>query len=156
MNPPVELQNLLQFHWLWLLLATIFLISAFGLLYYSWRKYTSPKEKKLIVKKPPKKTANEIRKIYLAKLNELENNIRNTDVDNREAYQKLSTIIRMFVYEMTGISVQNCTLEEIRPLRIPRLTRLVEEYYEPEFSSEDLGDALKSLSKTRKEIESWH
>ena len=62
----------------------------------------------------------------------------------------------MFVYEMTGISVQNCTLEEIRPLRIPRLTRLVEEYYEPEFSSEDLGDALKSLSKTRKEIESWH
>ena len=156
MKPPVELQNLLHFHWLWLLLATLFLIGSLGLLYYSWRKYASPKEKKLKVKKPPKKLASEIRNKYLAKLNELENSIKNKDCDNREAYQKLSTIIRMFVYEMTGISVQNCTLEEIRPLRMPRLTRLVEEYYEPEFSSENLGDALKSLSKTRKEIQAWH
>ena len=62
----------------------------------------------------------------------------------------------MFVYEMTGITVQNCTLEEIRTLRMPRLTKLVEEYYEPEFSSLELGDALASLSITRKVVSAWH
>lgn len=156
MEFPVELQKPLHFHIAWLIIATLFFIAAAFLLFYSQKKFSSKKEKTLKVKKPPRKNIPLIRKRYLAKLDELEMNINEGSIDNRTAYQKLSTIIRMFVYEMTGITVQNCTLEEIRTLRMPRLTKLVEEYYEPEFSSLELGDALASLSITRKVVSAWH
>ena len=156
MEFPVELQKPLHFHIFWLILATLFIVVAAFLLYYSYKNWNIKKEKKLKVKKPPRKNIPLIRKKYLLKLDELEKNINNGNINNRAAYQKLSTIIRMFVYEMTGITVQNCTLEEIRTLRMPRLTKLVEEYYEPEFSSLELGDALASLSITRKVVSAWH
>ena len=156
MELPVELQKPLHFHIAWLIIATLFLIAAAFLLFYSQKKFSIKKEKKLKVKKPPRKNIPLIRKKYLSKLDELEKNIKEGSIDNRTAYQKLSTIIRLFVYEMTGITVQNCTLEEIRTLRMPRLTKLVEEYYEPEFSSLELGDALASLSITRKVVSAWH
>lgn len=156
MQPPVELQRPLNLHWIWLLIALILLCGAILLFLYIKKNKYSTTTKKIKIKKPNKKSIEQIKKKYLAQLDELEKDIRSNKVDNRTGYQKLSIIIRTFVYTMTGIFVQNYTLEEIKPLRMPRLTHLVEEYYEPEFSHEELGNVLSSLSKTRKEIEAWH
>ncbi len=155
MNPPVSLQEALQFHILWVFLAIALLIGALVLIIYAYKKYYVADDKKIIIKKPSKQSIPKIKEKYLNQINELEINLKNNTINNRQGYQKLSTIIRMFVYEMTGISVQNYTLEEIKVLRMPRLTKLVAEYYEPEFSSYDLGDALDSLSLTRKVVEAW-
>ena len=64
-------------------------------------------------------------------------------------------IIRNFVYETTNIKVQYYTLEEIRPLNMDQLTKLVEEYYVPEFAKDSTTKIETSLKHTREVIEKW-
>ena len=75
--------------------------------------------------------------------------------DVRSTYQKMSEIIRDFVFEMTGIKVQNYTLSDIRQIKMPVLEELVEEYYSPEFAERSEGDVQAALDKTRKAIRHW-
>jgi len=82
-------------------------------------------------------------------------NIQKNIISNREAYQSLSKLIRMFIYEMTNIKVQNYTLGDIKNINIHILYELVKEYYSPEFSRESKGDIISSIEKTRKVMEVW-
>lgn len=125
-------------------------------IYFIWSKKNSKKtEEKEIVIKEVKKDVNKIKEKYLKKLENLETKINEKKISIRGTYQNLSSIIRLFVYEVTNIKVQNCTLREIDKLNMPNLTRLIEEYYAPEFAEHSLGNIKSSLEKTRKVIEKW-
>ena len=123
----------------------------------------------ILQKQPKKKTATpvpkkiispaDIRTIkskYLAELENIKQALWTQQISTRDAYQKMSLCIRHFVYEITGIQVQNCTLEDIRQLHMPNLEALIAEYYAPEFSMTSMSDSAASLERTKRVIELWN
>lgn len=108
------------------------------------------------VREENKKNIKAIKIKYLKKLLALENKLDKNEIQIRKAYQNLSSIIRYFVHAVTGIKVQNCTLEDIKELNMPKLYDLIKEYYRPEFAEKSLGDIKTSIEKTRKVIKKWN
>lgn len=107
-------------------------------------------------KAAPPKDYPKIKNRYRHELDVLEQRMDNNSIEVREAYQKLSELVRGFVFEMTGIKTQNFTLTEIEKLNFPRLAEQIREYYKPEFEPESEGDMRNSLEKARGIIESWN
>lgn len=77
-------------------------------------------------------------------------------VNEKEAYQELSKYIRHFVHDVTGIKVQNYTLEDIGRLNMPMLYYLIAECYAPEFSADASGNLGESIRKAREVIYGWN
>ena len=119
-------------------------------------KLTKKKEIKKQIVIPNHTDLMEIKKRYLFKIQELENNFNNKKITNRKAYQELSNIIRNFIFEATNIKVQNYTLKEIEKINMPILYELVSEYYDPEFSIISVGNIISSINKTKTVIEKWN
>ncbi|MCL1790443.1 MAG: hypothetical protein FWG40_03640 [Peptococcaceae bacterium] len=92
---------------------------------------------------------------YLRELEEVACKLQSEEIDGRTAYQQLSMTIRLFVYEVTHIKVQNYTLSDIASINMPLLYELIREYYAPEFSKESEGEILSSIEGARKVIERW-
>lgn len=92
---------------------------------------------------------------YIKELEDLAKKFNDKKISERRAYNKLSSSIRSFVFEVTSIDVLKCTLSDIRKLKIDNLTELVEEYYEPEFSKEGKGNIVSSIEKTKGVILKW-
>lgn len=105
---------------------------------------------------PNKQDKTQIKNNYLIKIDTLANDLKEAKITSRQAYQRLSTLIRNFIYEMTSIRVQNCTLEDIKLVNIPILYELVSEYYDPEFSRISKGNITNSIAKTREVIIKWN
>ena len=93
---------------------------------------------------------------YIGLLNGLEAQCRGGRLSNRKAYQELSKIARNYIYETTGVKVQNYTLDEIRSTNMAGLYNVVNECYAPEFSIDKDGDIYSSIAKARKVVEGWN
>ena len=63
-----------------------------------------------------KRSIQEIKSDYLMQITAIETKYKNNEIDDREAYIRLSTVVRSFVQEMTGIKAVNLTLSEIQEL----------------------------------------
>lgn len=108
-----------------------------------------------IIIEPPKNSKDTIKNQYLKEIDLLKIKLQNNEITSRKAYQRLSIIIRKFIYEMTSLKVQNYTLEEIKQIKMPVLIDLVGEYYDPEFSVNEKGNIENSIEKTREVISRW-
>ena len=117
-----------------------------------------PKEKEKVRITQPEKPKNisSIKAAYIKQLADIEKKYSANELTNRMAYQKLSLIVREFVYEVTNIKVTNFTLQELKELNMPKLYTLIEEFYTPEFAIKDDGNFLESIQKARKVIEEWN
>ncbi len=93
---------------------------------------------------------------YNRLLMDLETRYEMGKVSEKEAYQELSKYIRHFVHDVTGIKVQNCTLEDIGRLNMPMLYYLIAECYAPEFSADASGNLGESIRKAREVIYGWN
>ncbi len=114
---------------------------------------------KEIVKEIPEKNIKNIPVIknkYLKQLDKINKEFKENLITLREAYQSISEVIRLFVFEVTDITTQNYTLTEIKKLDLPVIYELIEEYYEPEFASKSIGDFDASINKTRRIINEWN
>lgn len=119
--------------------------------------FKKPKKKKLAnIVLPVKKNIMDIKNKYLNKIEILINDLNNKTISDRIAYQRLSCLIRNFIYEATDIKVQNYTLSEIEKANIPILYELVKEYYDPEFAINSFGNILSSIMKTKEVILKWN
>ena len=98
----------------------------------------------------------EIKNKYLKQLDLIQSQYFNNKIELREAYQQISSEMRLFVFEMTDIKTQNYSLAEIKELNLPILYELIEEYYEPEFASKSVGDFNASITKARRVISEWN
>ena len=158
MNTTVTLQDAFSYAlWPMIVLGTA-LFTMLGLLLtlYLIRRFKHRKPKPVPVPIAPPPVAIDVLKTkYLNLLRKLDAQFSDGSVDLRTAYQKISLIIRNFVFEATGIKVQNYTLEDIRAAKLTSLEGLVEEYYSPEFARMSEGDFRASMNKTRKVIEQW-
>ena len=97
-----------------------------------------------------------IKSKYLAELENIKQALWTQQISTRDAYQKMSLCIRHFVYEVTGIQVQNYTLEDIKGLHMPGLEALIAEYYAPEFAMTSMSDSTSSIERTKRVIELWN
>ncbi len=117
--------------------------------------------KKKVVKQKetlPKKSVKNlfvIKQKYDECLLDLENKYMEQKISCRLAYQELSKVIRQFVYEMTGIRVQNYTLEELKRINMPELYEVIAECYGPEFAAENNCNLQDSIKRARMVVEEW-
>ncbi len=157
MKTSVELQDPFSYMIIWIILAVI-ILGAFVFTQVYFRKKLKEelkKAKKIRLKKLSEATLEGKKRKYMTELMYIETDLRNGKIDKREAYQKMSKCIRMFVHDVTGINVQKYSLMEIKRVNIPQLTQLVREYYEPEFALRSSADAATSIYRTRNTISSW-
>ena len=136
-------------------LTIVILILLIAILFFVvWKKIRS--NRKIVVVQLPKKNRDLIKNRYLILINDLVVKYNKKEITNRLAYQKLSKIIRDFIYEMTSIKVQYYTLSDIKKINMPVLHELVEEYYNPEFAKADNGNFASSIEKTSQVILKWN
>lgn len=148
----VDLEDLFTYS----ILRVIIILILFILINIPLIMYIIKKGKKQNVFVPSYISFTSVKNRYLQQIDKLQNNFINNKISKRKAYQELSSIIRHFVFEVTGIKVHTKTLEEIKSLNIPYLKELIEEFYLPEFSLLTGKDIKKSIEKTRKVVELWH
>lgn len=153
----VELQS--PFHysiWTILIIALLFIGLTICLVYEFIKKHQRSVDlQRPVVQKRTPTQVNSIRAKYLKELNNIENDFDNNKISLRHAYQKLSKTVRKFVYEMTGIRVDNFTLQDIKEAGVPYLVELISECYAPEFSKYSSGNLKESLNKAKRIIEQW-
>lgn len=151
MQVTTQLRGMFSYSLLPILLLSTILIIIFFFLTSKKKPY---KEKPPIITLTPPQI-DTIKTEYLAQIYTISSEYQAHKITNRKAYQKLSKLIRNFIFETTHIQVQNYTLQEIKEQQIPILYELVREYYDPEFSKNEQGNILESIEKTRQVIEKW-
>jgi len=154
----VELQDMFRYSFIPVAIAVVLAVAigVAGLIYFVKHKKEKP-VKQVVKPQPVPKPVNEvqIRDKYCSLIDELEITYKNGQMSNRKAYQKLSELLRQFVFELTGVKVHNFTLEEIKRVNMPNLTRIIDECYAPEFSVDKKGNIDDTIKKTRMVIEEW-
>ena len=156
MRTSVKLQDPFSYSLIPIIILGLLIIILFGIWLYKRRKPKVKKAEEIVIKKAPKENLAGIKAKYLKKIDEVEKKLKEDKIKLRGAYQELSSIIRFFTFEVTGIKVQNYTLQDIESLNMPELTELIQEYYAPEFAQISKGNIEVSLAKTRKVIEKWN
>ena len=116
------------------------------------------KKKKPVPKPKPISPQNitVLKQKYIGILNDLEKKCREGKCSDRQALQALSKTVRNFVYDATGIRVQNYTLMEIHAAKVPRLYELISQCYIPEFAVDADADVYKLINKARTVIAEWN
>ena len=144
------------------LLLLLFAVITGIILLVVWASKGPKAEKKAVAKTPvqtpvnPRSRMMELKRKYDRLLIQLADESEKKVISDREAYQRLSRLVRDFVYEMTGVKVQNNTLQELRGMNMPKLTALIEECYVPEFALDNCrGDVKETIKKARKVIGEW-
>lgn len=97
----------------------------------------------------------DIKDRYIKKALEIEKDFNTGNTDVREGYQRLSMLIREFSSEYSGVDITKKTLAEIRAMSKYQVERLLEDYYENEFSKDPKGNLQKSIEKTIEVIKIW-
>lgn len=130
-----------------------------GALILFWPKRKTKRQPKPSIPKPVKPSAQNLTAIkqkYMAVLTGLEQKRSNNQLTDRQAFQELSLAVRSFVFEATGIRVQNYTLAEIKAANLPRLYQLIEQCYVPEFAAKDGRTVYEIIHQARKVVEEWN
>lgn len=140
----------MQYSWLWLVLAGLLIATAVVLI----RLYLKNRGKER--RKVSKSSFEKAKAASLEQIESIERRFRAGEVSNRDAYIQMSETLRKFVEGATGIKVTVLTRGEIRPLGITSLTRLVEQYYEPEFAEKAMGNIGNSFKETKELIRKWN
>lgn len=139
----------MQYSFLWLVLAGLLIAAAVCLfLVFLKRRGKGGKVRKTDFEK--------VRIQSIEEIGRIERELSAGQISNRDAYIRMSETLRKFVQEATGIKVTVLTRGEIRPLGITSLTRLVEQYYEPEFAEKAIGNIGASINETRELIKKWN
>ena len=153
----VEIQDMYSYSsWFIILLVVVLLIiPVIWLIFFLKNKR---KDNKIVSDFEPVKSINleEIKRKYTDMISEIINKYKSEKLSDRHAYQQLSKVIRHFVYDVTGIRVQNYTLSEIKQVNIPMLYYLIDECYEPEFSKQSNGNIIESCEKASQVISGWN
>lgn len=80
------------------------------------------------------------------------------ELPGRAAHRELSTAVRSFVHEMTGVKAQRMTLAELRARQLPLVADAVAAFYPAEFGVAGDGpgaDVSSSAAIARDVVSSW-
>ncbi len=96
-----------------------------------------------------------LREKYLKIITTIEFQYQNKEIDLRQLHLLLSTTVRLFVYEVKGISVHKLTLTEIKNADLIKLYDVIVKYYPLEFDSLQNGDANNSVALAKGMVQQW-
>lgn len=153
MQVTVDLSNMFSYSLIPIIVLIILIIAIITLLIINKKKKQKHKIQVII---PPAKDMDRIKNKYLEKIDELITKFTNKEISKRITYQRLSILVRTFIFEVTNVEVQYFTLSEIKELDMPELYELVREYYDPEFSKITKANLIESIEKTKKVIQKWN
>lgn len=102
------------------------------------------------------KTLADAQREYLAKIAYVEQQHKEGKMDVRTVHQELSAIVRMFVYDVTGVQAQNFSLNELKAYNINPISKLIEEFYAPEFAERTDKQTEDSIRDAREVIYKWN
>lgn len=158
MQTSINLQEPFTYSVIPLIISICIIVILTSYLIYT-KKIKEKTNKKEEIKEIPEKNIKNIPIIkgkYINELDTIEYRYKNEMIELRQAYQLISETMRLFVFEITDITTQNYSLEEIKKLNLPILYELIEEYYEPEFASKTVGNFENSINKARRVIKQWN
>ena len=161
MQTSVKLQEMMRYSILPIIIVFILIIIGIILLVRFRKKKEKVMQitKKEEVKVIPEKNIKNIPAIknkFLKQLEKIEKEHEKKNIELRESYQKISILVRTFIFEVTDIKTQNYSLKEIEKLNMPEVYDLIKEFYKPEFSEKPEGDFLNSINKVKEVINKWH
>lgn len=144
-----------------ILLVVLVAIPLLVYLFFKLKGFKLPEKKKKKAEAPKpyvrKRSIQEVKSDYLRQISMIETKYKNNEIDDREAYLRLSTVVRSFVQEMTGIKAVNLTLSEIKELGLPTLADLIAEFYRPEFAYDSEGaDTIRHIADARTVVTQWN
>lgn len=157
----VKLQDPYQYMLLPLLLATLILVSPVIIHLFKYilsKRRVKPvdEEPAEVVKTPVVRRAlNVIKADYIKRINVIEAAYNNKEIDSREMHQRLSSTVREFVNEVTGISAQTFVLSDFAKVQMPQVQALIEAFYAPEFAPQEIIE-LQSAENARKVVSEWN
>ncbi len=155
MQITVKLQDMFHYSSI-IVFGYIILVIVFWVIFFPRKKKKTEKQEVSKVPVIPKRNIVDLKNKYIRVLTDIEMRHAQNKLTDRLAYQELSASIRDFVFEVTGIRVQNFTLEEIKKINLPQLYELIEECYVPEFAAGYNGNVHDSIIKARKVIGEWN
>lgn len=157
MPTTVKLQDMLSYSKV-ILIVALLIFFAYGVicLIFLLINHNRNRKKVLVVHEPAPVVLLKLKNKYITQLLMLDKRYANEAKDNRRGFEELSRLVRHFVFESTGIRVQNYTLEEIRTLNKASLTELIGSCYPPEFGPEGYGRIHEVIIEAKKVIEEWN
>lgn len=157
MPTTVKLQDMLSYSRVILIVALlIFFTYGIFCLVFLLISHNRNRKRVLAVREPAPVVLLKLKNKYITQLLMLDKRYANEARDNRKGFEELSRLVRHFVFESTGIRVQNYTLEDIRALNKPSLSELIGSCYPPEFGPEGYGRIHEVISEAKKVIEEWN
>ena len=96
-----------------------------------------------------------IRKRYLGLIDETRVAYLSGGLPDREAYQRLSMLMRSYVEEREGTRTVTLTLKELRGTTFTPLTEAVARLYPGAFGPEESGTVAQALDRARGLVTSW-
>ncbi len=140
------------FTYSWNLVKILVILAIFIVIYYLFDKFFRDK----FVKSLNKIKIPSLRAFYLRRLQFLLMEVTNNRIELREAYMKLSGIIRSFIKLVSDVNVLSMSKSEVHKLGNPAISSLMEEYYPPEFSKYSKGDIIGSINRTIDVLSKWN
>lgn len=159
MQRTVELRDWMSYEPIWLAVGLLLLTLIVA--WYSWVFYSTrhKKQRTLATLTPKPYTPPDIgglKQKYLQLINEVEVAHQSKEMSARVVHQRLSYLLRMFVYETRGHRVDTLTLADLQKTRYEQLTKAIERYYLPEFTKVKQGDVPSALVLAREVIQQWN
>lgn len=143
--------------WLPVILFLLLIIVSILIVIFKLRK-KKPVEVKPVQQMPVETVRHDISGVkgkYLGLLDKLSLHYKEGKITNKDAYQKLSVIIRDFVLDMSGIDLTKSTLSQIKEKNIPIVSELIGYYYLPEFAYGTNEDPIPAINDAKKVIGKW-
>ncbi len=159
MQKTTELREWVSYEPIWLIVGLILLtmlVSWYCFVFFSTRH---KKPQSLATLKPQPYTPPDLTALkqkYLQLIKEVETAHQSKEISARLVHQKLSYLLRMFVFETHGHRVDTLTLADLQKTRYEQLTKAIERYYLPEFTKVQQGDVDSALLLAREVIQQWN
>jgi hypothetical protein len=92
---------------------------------------------------------------YLKLIDDVEAGFRSKQYTARYSHQRLSILLRFFVFEASGFPAHVMTVSDLKISRYPKLGQLIDEYYPPEFAAIEAQDVDTALLSARTAVQTW-
>jgi hypothetical protein len=91
----------------------------------------------------------------LSSIQNVENALRGGQMTVRDAHLELSSILRDFAYQHTGVDARTMTLEELRSSNLGRVAQLIEDFYPVAFAPDPSRQVDDALANARSVVRTW-
>ena len=156
MKYSVVLQDPFDYARMWLLIG-LGLILAAALVWLA-RYFLSGKDFRVNWKKLPVIRSIRLffrKRRHTKRIRQIETEFGKGTIDRRTAHQKMSREVRAFAQAVTGEPMESLVYTELLRMNYPKLTRLIGEFYVPEFACKSDAEIKDMIQKSKELIKKW-